>query len=134
MASIGAIGGLDHRSATRLRKARVRTTEAFLRRAADRRGRRSLAKETGLAEKDLLRWAHRADLMRIKGIGTEYVTLLEAAGVESIRELRRRNPERLLDAMIDANLLGRIVRRLPTLSMVERWVDDAKEIDPLVSS
>ncbi len=132
MASIDAIGGLDHKSATKLRKARIRTTQALLRAGADQKGRRRLAKATGLGEKDLLRWVHRADLMRIKGIGTEYVTLLEVAGVETIKDLRRRNPQRLLDAMADANVLNRHVRRLPTIGMVSKWVSAAKEIDPLV--
>ncbi|HHC07946.1 MAG TPA: DUF4332 domain-containing protein [Actinobacteria bacterium] len=132
MTSIGSIGGLDHKRATKLRKARIRTTEALLRRGGDAKGRRALAKLTGLSTDELLRLAHRADLMRIKGIGSEYVTLLGAAGVETIRDLRRRNPARLVAAMTAVNEERRLVRRLPTLRMVTAWVEAAKSLDPLV--
>jgi len=133
MASIDAIEGVGHKQATRLRKAGVRTTEALLRVAAARKGRRTLAETTGLSEKLLLEWVNRADLMRVKGVGEEYSDLLEAAGVDTVKELRRRNPENLLGAMVDVNAKKRLVRRLPTESMVERWVEHAKTIDPIVS-
>ena len=118
MASIDAIEGIGHKHATKLRKHRVRTTEALLKRGATRRGRKDLAAETGLSEKMILEWVNRADLMRVKGIGEEYSDLLEAAGVDTVKELRRRNAANLLNAMIDVNAKKRLVRRLPTESMV----------------
>jgi len=133
MASIDAIEGIGHRNATKLRKARVRTTEALLKTASTRTGRRRLAVRTKLPEKSILQWVNRADLMRVKGVGSEYSDLLEAAGVDTIKELRRRNPANLLDAMIDINQRRRLVRRLPTEAMVGGWVDAAKDIEPLVA-
>jgi predicted RecB family nuclease len=133
MASITTIASMEHREATRLRKAGIRTTESLLKAAATRTGRRRLARETGLDEKDILSWANRADLMRVPGIGSEYADLLEATGVDTIRELRRRNPDRLLEAITETNLRRRVIRRLPTPAMVSAWVADAKEIDPLVA-
>jgi len=133
MASITTIASMEHREATRLRKAGIRTTESLLKAAATRTGRRRLARETGLGEKDILSWANRADLMRVPGIGSEYADLLEATGVDTIRELRRRNPERLLEAITETNLRRRVIRRLPTSAMVSAWVADAKEIEPLVA-
>lgn len=133
MASIAAIESMDHRDATKLRKAGVRTTESLLKSGATRSGRRRLAKETDLAERDILSWANRADMMRIKGIGSEYADLLEAAGVDTIRELRRRNAERLLEAMTETNLRRRVIRRLPTDGMVRGWIEAAKELEPLVT-
>ncbi|HZJ48310.1 MAG TPA: DUF4332 domain-containing protein [Acidimicrobiia bacterium] len=133
MASIAAIESMDHRDATKLRKAGVRTTESLLRSGATRSGRRRLAKETDVAERDILSWANRADMMRIKGIGSEYADLLEATGVDTIRELRRRNAERLLEAMTDTNLRRRVIRRLPTDGMVRGWIEAAKVLEPLVT-
>ena len=75
---------------------------------------------------------NRADLMRVQGVGEEYSDLLEAAGVDTIKELRRRNPRNLLGTMIEVNKKKRLVRRLPTEGMVERWVDHAKSLDPIV--
>ncbi len=124
---------MGHRNETRLRKAGVRTTDSLLKVAATRTGRRRLARETGLPEGDILSWANRADLLRITGVGSEYADLLEVASVDTIRELRRRNPERLLEAMTELNLRKRLVRRLPTGGMVAGWIDEAKDIEPLVT-
>ncbi len=133
MASITAIESMSHRDATKLRKAGVRTTGALLKSAGTRTGRRRLAKTTGLDERDILSWANRADMMRIKGIGSEYADLLNAAGVDTIRELRRRNPERLLEALTETNLRRRVIRRLPTGGMVADWIAAAKETEPLIT-
>lgn len=133
MASIAAIESMDQRDATKLRKAGVRTTDALLKVAATRTGRRRLARETNLPESEILAWVNRADLMRIKGVGSEYADLMEVAGVDTIRELRRRNPDRLLAAMTDLNLRRRLIRRLPTDGMVAGWIEAAKEIEPLVT-
>lgn len=133
MASIDAIEGIGHKSATKLRKARVRTTEALLKNGANKRGRKELAQKTGLSEKQILEWVNRADLMRIKGVGEEYSDLLEASGVDTVKELRRRNAANLLTAMIEINKRKNLVRRLPTENMVQRWVDHAKDLDPIVS-
>lgn len=133
MASIDAIEGIGHKTATKLRKSRVRTTEALLKVGATRRGRKELARATGLPDQQILEWVNRADLMRVKGVGEEYSDLLEAAGVDTVKELRRRNAANLLGAMVEVNTSKRLVRRLPTLSMVERWIAHAKELDPVVS-
>lgn len=133
MASIDAIEGIGHAHATKLRKARIRTTEALLKAGATRAGRKNVAEATGLSEQLILSWVNRADLMRVKGVGEEYSDLLEAAGVDTVRELRRRNAANLLTTMIEVNSEKRLVRRLPTQAMVDRWVDHAKTLDPLVS-
>jgi predicted flap endonuclease-1-like 5' DNA nuclease len=130
--SIDAIEGIGARSATKLRKSGIRTTEALLRRAADRKGRKQLAGDTGFTEAQLLEWANRADLMRCKGVGSEYSDLLESAGVDTIRELRRRNAASLTMKMIDINEQKRLVRRLPTEAMVARWIESATELEPIV--
>ena len=133
MASIDTIEGIGHRHATKLRKARVRTTEALLKTGSTRKGRKELADTVGIPEKLVLEWVNRADLMRVKGVGEEYSDLLEAAGVDTIKELRRRNPGNLLSAMIEVNAKKKLVRRLPTESMVSRWVDSAKGLEPIVT-
>jgi len=132
MPSIDAIEGIGHTYATKLRKARVRTTEALLKNGATRRGRAQLAEVTGLSEQRILEWVNRADLFRVKGVGEEYSDLLESAGVDTVKELRRRNPANLLAAMIEINTAKRLVRRLPTESMVARWVEHAKTLEPMV--
>jgi len=131
MASITAVG-LPPRDATKLRKNGVRTTDSLLRVAATKTGRRSLAGKTKLSERDVLGWVNRADLMRVKGIGPEYADLLEVAGVDTVKELRTRNPQNLLETMTELNARKRLVRRLPTSGMVDDWIAAARDLDPMV--
>lgn len=135
MTSIDAIEGIGPAAATTLRDAGVRTCERLLSAGASRSGRRELATETGIDEARLLAWVNRADLMRVRGVSTQYSDLLEAAGVDTVKELRRRNPENLAAAMEQANTAGhdRLVRRTPSATMVAGWVAAATELDPVVT-
>ena len=133
MARIDQVVGIDHKQATKLRKAGVRTSKRLIEEAATRRGRTQLAKETGLSPKDLQKWVHHADLLRVKGVGGEYAALLVAAGVDTLRDLRRRNPTALLAKIIGLNGSSRVVERLPTETMVEGWIDSAGNLDPSIS-
>ena len=132
MASIDSIECIEIKEATRLRKNGVRTTEALLKKAGTRRGRKDLASATGLADREVLDWVNRADLMRVKGIGAEYSDLLEAAGVDTVKELKTRSPAALTKRMGTINSKKKLVRRLPTETMVERWVNEAKKLKPAV--
>ncbi len=132
MATIDSIVGIGVKQATKLRKAGIRTTEALLRRAATRSGRKELAERTGIAAAQILQWANRADLMRIKGVGAEYADLLEAAGVETVKELRRRSPKALTAKIVQLNERKRLVRRLPTEKMIAAWVEQAKSLDSII--
>ena len=70
-----------------------------------------MTKETGISSPKLLHWARRAELMKIKDLGRDYADLLEAVGVESVSELRRRNPESLHESMTKNNIKAKIVRK-----------------------
>lgn len=132
MARIDQVAGIDHKHATKLRKAGVRTSKKLIEEAATRRGRTDLARQTGLSSKDLQTWVHHADLLRVRGVGGEYAELLVAAGVDTLRDLRRRNPTALLAKIIGLNGAHRVVDRLPTESMVEGWIESAGELDPSI--
>ena len=132
MATIGDVEGIDPKSATRLRKAGVRTTEGLIKVAATAKGRKALAVKTEISASTLLGWVNRADLMRIKGVGAEYADLLETAGCDTVKELRRRNPTNLTAAMVEINEKKRLVRRLPTEAMVIAWVEQAKSMNSSV--
>jgi hypothetical protein len=72
--------------------------------------------------------------MRVAGIGSEYADLLAAGGVETIKSLRRRNAANLMTSLDQVNSKKRIVQRLPTLEMVQGWIDGAATLEPIVSS
>lgn len=134
MARIDQVAGIDHRQATKLRKAGVRTSKALAEYASTRRGRTKLARETGLSPKDLQIWVHHADLLKVKGVGAEYAALLVEAGVDTIRDLRRRNPTALLAKIIGMNGSQKVVERLPTEGMVEAWIKAASDLEPSISN
>ena len=134
MNSIDSINGMTHTEATKLRRARVRTTVTFLQIASTRSGRALLTKETGITSPKLLHWAKRAELMKIKNLGKDYADLLEAVGVESVSDLKRRNPEILHEMINGINKRKKIVDRMPSLKRVTRWIDDSKDIVITVSS
>jgi predicted flap endonuclease-1-like 5' DNA nuclease len=134
MARIDQVAGIGHREATKLRKAGVRTSKALAECAATRRGRTDLAKKTGLTPKDLQIWVHHADLLRVRGVGAEYAALLVEAGVDTLRDLRRRNPTALLAKIIGMNGSQKVVDRLPTESMVENWISAASDLEPSISA
>lgn len=134
MARIDQVAGIDHREATKLRKAGVRTSKALTECASTRRGRTELAKKTGLTPKDLQLWVHHADLLRVRGVGAEYAALLVQAGVDTLRDLRRRNPTALLAKIIGMNGSLRVVERLPTEAMVEGWISAAGELEPSIEA
>ena len=131
--NINSIEGIGPAMATKLAKQGIRSTEGLLTKGADRKGRRVLAKETGISDKQILAWVNKADLMRVRGVGEEYSDLLEAAGVDTARELAVRNPFNLHTALQVVNDQKALVRRSPSLTEVETWVKEAKKLDPIVT-
>jgi predicted flap endonuclease-1-like 5' DNA nuclease len=130
---IATIEGIGPVYADKLKKAGIRTTAALLARAKDPKGRKEVAAAADIDDGLILKWANMADLMRIKGVGEEYSELLEAAGVDTVKELRTRNAANLTKAMVEANAKRKMVRLLPSLSAVTKWVEQAKTLPPMMT-
>ena len=131
---IEAIEGIGPAYAKKLRAAGVGTVEQLLKLGADPKRRKALAETTGVEPRKILNWTNMADLFRVKGIGSEYAELLEKSGVDTVKELRTRNPENLLAKMKSVNSSGRaLVRSLPGLKNVESWVKHAKQLKPRIT-
>ncbi|MHC5654332.1 DUF4332 domain-containing protein [Stappia sp.] len=131
--SIDEIEGIGPVYAEKLTAIGIKTTAAYLERAKDPKGRKALAEETGIDDKRILKWANMADLMRISGVGEEYSELLEAAGVDTVKELKHRNAANLAAKMKEVNEEKKLVRQLPSESAVEKWVEQAKSLDPMMT-
>lgn len=128
-----SIEGIGATYAKKLQSVGIYTTEALLKSAATKRDRKILADKTGISETLILEWANLADLFRIKGIGEQYSDLVEESGVDTIKEMRRRNPENLHKKILEINKEKNLVNRPPGLSMVSSWIDQAKELDPVIT-
>jgi Domain of unknown function (DUF4332) len=118
--------------ATILKSDGIRTTIGLLRQAKTPKQRLKIAAKTGAPEKSVLDWVTAADRMRVKGVGWEYSELLRAAGVRTVNELRFRNPQKLATAMAEINSRRNLVRVLPSVTTVSRWIENAKKLPPAI--
>jgi predicted flap endonuclease-1-like 5' DNA nuclease len=126
--SISDLAGVGPEAAEKLRAVGIRTSARLLEQAKSPRGRKQLAERIGIDEKRILSWANLADRMRIKGVGEDYAELLRAAGVDTVKELKYRNPANLARAMAEANAKRKLVRVLPSDRAVVRWIEQAKRL------
>ncbi|MGB8487379.1 MAG: DUF4332 domain-containing protein [Xanthobacteraceae bacterium] len=125
---VSVVDGISPGIAKRLLAAKIRTTGKLLQLACSPHGRKVLAERTGLDAATILRCANMADRMRIKGVGRESAELLEVAGVDTVRELRYRNPANLASRMKSSAVNAKLARPLPSETVLARWIDDAKRL------
>ncbi|OPL09021.1 MAG: ferredoxin [delta proteobacterium ML8_F1] len=111
----------------------IKSIEDLLKVCETKKGRSDLALKTDVSEKLILKWANHADLMRIKGIGGEYAELLEAAGVDTVPELAKRNGENLFKKMVETDEDKGLVRKLPSESQIEEWIKQAEKLPRVLS-
>ena len=130
---IADLEGIAPGVAATLKAVGIRTTHKLLEIAKNPGGRKALADKTGFDEKQILRLANMADRMRIKGVGEDYAELLAAAGVDTVRELKYRNPSNLARAMARANAQRNLVELLPSEKAVVRWIAHAKTLPLKIS-
>ena len=130
---IAEIEGIGDVYAEKLAGVKVTNTDQLLAMCCDKKGRSKVAEESGISEKLLLSWANKADLMRLKGIGSEYSDLLEAAGVDTVKELRTRNAANLTAKLAEVNEAKKLTRAVPAESVVTGWINEAKETEPKIT-
>ncbi len=127
------VEGIGPVYAEQLALAGIATADALLEQGAKPGGRAAIEKATGISGTLILKWINRIDLMRIKGVGSEYSDLLEAAGVDSPAELANRNAANLATTFqeVVAARPG-TVRRVPTEGEVAGWIAQAKDLPKVV--
>jgi predicted flap endonuclease-1-like 5' DNA nuclease len=130
---IEEIEGIGPAYGEKLAAVDISTTDDLLKLCCDARGRKATAEKTGVSEGQLLKWVNMADLMRISGVGSEYSELLEAAGVDTVKELRNRNAANLAAKMAEVNETRKLTRALPAEKAVSQWIEQAGTLDPLIS-
>jgi hypothetical protein len=124
---------IDRFYAAKLKAAGIRSTRTLLEKTGSASARRRLADGAGIPLKLILRWAHLADLMRVHGIAADYARLLEAAGVDTLKELRRRSAAKLAPKLAEVNRTQKIVALLPSEKRLARWIEDAARLKPMVT-
>ena len=127
------IEGIGEMYARKLEEAGIKTTDDLLTRCATPRGRAALAEETGISQKLILTWTNHADLFRIKGVAGQFAELLEAAGVDTVKEFAHRVPANLQPKLVEVNDKKNLCNRVPSLAEVEKMVAQAKELPPVIT-
>ncbi len=127
------IEGVGEAYAEKLTAAGIVKVEDLLAKCAAPKGRAELAEATGISDKLILRWTNHADLFRIKGVGPQFAELLEAAGVDTVKEFRHRVPENLQPKLEETNAEKHLVRRVPSLKEVVKMVEQAKALEPVMT-
>ncbi len=128
MASLEAVEGIGKTYVKKLKAVGINNQSQLLEACCLKKDRNKLIKESGISDKLILKWANRADLIRIKGVGEEYSDLLECSGVDTVPELSKRKPENLHKKMTEVNTKKKLVRQMPSGSQVDGWVQQAKKL------
>jgi len=130
--NIRDIEGIGDTYAGKLREVDVRSAEDLLKRGGSAQGRAKLAAATGLTESQIIEWVNRADLHRVRGVGSEYADLLEIAGVDTVAELARRDAVNLNEKLKAAKPERKKVRRQPSLEQIGKWIERAMSLPKMV--
>jgi len=125
---IREIEGIGPNYAEKLQNMGINTVQNLLDKGCSRNGRKELAEKANISETLILEWVNMADLFRIEGVGEEYSDLLEEAGVDTVVELSKRIPENLYAKLKEVNEKKKLVRQLPSLDMVKKWIEQAKKL------
>lgn len=129
---IDEIDGIGPAYREKLTTAGIKTTDDLLEQCCTPKGRKATSETTGVSEKQLLEWSNMADLMRVSGVGRQFAELLEASGVDTIKELRNRNADNLATKMEEVNTEKKLSRTSPSVSQIKDWIDQAKTTDPKI--
>lgn len=133
MSAIIDVEGIGAVYAEKLKEAGIVTTGALLKQGATAAGRKKIEKATGIGHKLILKWTNHVDLYRIKGVQKQYAELLEASGVDTVIELGKRDPAKLIAKMVATNEAKNLVRKLPTQKQVADWIAQAKTMPRVIT-
>jgi predicted flap endonuclease-1-like 5' DNA nuclease len=130
---INDIQGIGPVFMEKLKGMNINTVDKLLEEGATKAGRKKLAEGAGIEERKVLDWVNMADLFRINGIGPQFSELLEAAGVDTVKELRNRNAENLHAKLTEVQAEKGLTKVVPALSKVTDFISQAKGLEPKVT-
>ena len=111
----------------------IETVDQLLKEGACPKGRKALEEKTGIRGDLILTWINHADLFRIKGVGPQFSELLEAAGVDTVKELRTRNAANLAAKMAEVNEAKHLCKRTPVEKEIAKYIELAQKLEPVVT-
>ena len=127
------IQGIGPAYAEKLNTQGIINTDQLLEAGKTAKGRKDLEEKTGINGKLILKWVNHCDLYRIKGVGPQFAELLEAAGVDTVKEFGHRVAANLVAKMTEVNEQKHLTKVVPTEAQVQAMIDQAKELEAVVS-
>lgn len=127
------VEGIGPAYAEKLAAGGLQTTDHLLEKGGTKQGRSQLANSSGISESLILKWVNHADLFRIKGIAGQFAELLEASGVDTVKEFRNRVPENLHKKLEEVNAVKHLTGRVPSLAELTDMINQAKQLEPKVT-
>ena len=127
------IQGIGPAFAEKLIAIGIETVDQLLEKGADPKGRQAIEDATGIDHGRVLTWVNHADLFRVDGIGPQFSELLEASGVDTVKDLRNRNAANLAAKMLEVNEEKHLTRRVPVEKELQKMIDCAKALEPKVT-
>jgi len=127
------VEGIGAAYAEKLSQAGLATTDHLLEKGGTRQGRADLAAASGISEHLILKWVNHSDLFRIKGIAGQFAELLEAAGVDTVKEFRNRVPENLHAKLEEVNQAKHLTGRVPSLQELTDMISQARQLEPKIT-
>lgn len=126
------VEGIGPKYAEKLHAAGVATTDDMLTKGGTKAGRKALAEATDIDEGKILTWVNHSDLHRVGGIAGQISELMEAAGVDTVKELAARNAENLAVKMAEVNKEKNLSGRSPSAEQLQKMIDEAKGLEKKV--
>lgn len=126
------IEGIGPVYAAKLAESGIKTTGSLLKCCGDPKERDMLSNKTAISPHLLLKWTNMADLMRITGVGRQFAELLEASGVDTVKELKHRQADNLAAKMAEVNAEKRLCRVSPGVATVAKWIAQANSLEAAI--
>jgi hypothetical protein len=106
-----------------LPKVGISTLDELLSKTKEKKERDELALRLLVPKEIFVQWVEKARLVQLKGLGIKNLQLLEEAGIRSISDLAKENPEKLYEKIGKA-FEGRVP---PRKAKIRIWIREAQK-------
>jgi nucleotidyltransferase/DNA polymerase involved in DNA repair len=102
----------------------IATLDDLILKTRDKKEKDELALRLLIPKERLIHWVEKAQLVQLKGLGAENLSVLERVGIHSISALASEDPEKLYER-IEQVFQGRPVLKNAKIRI---WVNEARKI------
>ena len=106
----------------------MKYTQQLLERGKTVQLREELAQQSNVPIQVIHAIVGRADLMRLRGVGSDLSLLLQEAGILSCRSFQEQDTERLHKRLAELHIGRRIAYHAPSKAQVRSWINESKEL------